>query len=213
MTAKDQKIIIHTLKKYKSLGIKYIEPFHLKKIDDYSCDLPNQLVELSSYIEHCSLCDMSKYCNEKFIGMGDINSDIFIIGTNNDFSNDTYFTILKNIIEKVILLEINEVYITNILKCKTNQRYGIENSIDLCKSYIFKQIELAKPKFIITLGDSFNHMTKDQSDILDISGNLIEHNNMRLIPIMDIEFVHKNPSYKNRMYKDLKKIKNILENE
>ena len=84
--------------------------------------------------------------------------------------------------------------------------------IEMCLEYLRKQIEILKPKIIITLGISFNYLMKNDEKIVDVSGNIYNYNNSKLVPLLDPEFIYKNPSYKAKLFNDLKKIKLLMEN-
>ena len=119
---------------------------------------------------------------------------------------------LKNMVEKVLLINMDDIFLTNILKCTTKEDYKkLDSEINLCIDYLKKQISIAKPKLIITLGDAFNYLLNKEENINDISGNLYRYNNIKTIPILHPEFVYKNPSFKQQSFNDLKKIKLILE--
>jgi len=200
------------LKYSKLCGINYIKPirFNIKNIHD--TDLPNDINKLENHVHHCSLCDLSKNKHKPLFSMGNNNSNIMIIGTDTNFIDENLNMMMNNMIENILLLDINQVYITNILKCDTNINiHNLDNSIKLCKSYLLKQIEIVKPEIIITIGSAFNHLMEKNDNISDVSGNLYNYNGIKLLPLMDIEFVYKNPSYKQDMFNDLKKIKIILE--
>jgi len=212
MTNLEKNRIIHTLKMYKSFGIEYIDQIDFNKKKENDSNLPEDLDSLESYVEHCSLCHLSKQKDKNVFGNGDVNSDIYIIGVNQYFKNKDVYDIFKNMIERVLLRDINSVYITNILKCDTsNTVKNIEESIDICMNYLIKQIDLSSVKIIITLGDCFKYMINNDSDVVDVSGNLFDYNGIKLVPILDPDFLYKNPSYKQQMFNDLKKIKTIME--
>lgn len=212
MTENKKIYILNLLNSYKLCGMNYIEPLNLNKIDKNKNDLPNDFNGLENYVNHCSICELSKFKSDSIFSLGEINSDIMIVGTNCDFLNENIYKLLENIIKNVLLIDFNKVYITNILKCSTKTNIkSIKQSIELCSGYLTKQIELVKPKFIITLGTAFNHLLCNDDNVLDISGNIYEYNGIKTIPLLDLEFIYKNPSYKQDMFNDLKKIKSILE--
>lgn len=211
MTKQEQEKILYTLHKYKEFGLHYLEPLNFDLPHGSIVDLPHTNQELSEYINHCSLCELSKLSYGKTVGIGDYTSSIYFIGTNIEFGNKNIYKLLKDIIEKVLLLETNKIYITNIVKCNCNTKASKKLfSIESCKSYILQQLELNKPKYIITFGDAYNYIMKSDDAIFDIRGNQFTYKQSTVIPLMDIEFVYKNPSYKNDMYEDLQKIKKMI---
>ena len=213
MRKSKKKEILDLLYSYKSFGIEYIDTFSYCKSDKEKFKLPNTIDELEQEASHCSLCDLSKDNTQFKFGVGNKHSEIYVIGLNHyQFNSELVLNSFKNMIENVLLLNFNDIYITHIIKCNTNLNINkLNRSIELCESYIFKQLELVKPKVIITLDSAFNHFMKRDEDIVDVSGNNYKYDGIDLVPILHPEFVYKNPSYKDRMFKDLKKIKNLLD--
>jgi DNA polymerase len=215
MTNRDKNKIIHTLNMYKSFGIEYLDEINFNNKSKKAVDLPDDFINLENHVGHCNLCTLSKQKESLAFGIGDINSDIFIISTDEYFENKELYNMFKNMIEKVLLRDINSVYITNILKCDTNNKIqnkkSLDDAISKCMNYLVKQIELSSVKLIITLGDCFNYMMDSNDDVLDISGNVYDYDGVKLIPIINPAYLQKNPSYKQQMFDDLRKIKTIME--
>ncbi len=212
MTRSEKNKIIEHLKYSKLCGINYIKPIKFKIKNIQASDLPNDINELKEHVHHCSLCDLSKNKHKTMFSMGNNDSNVMMIGTDSKFADENLNIMINSMIKNILLLDINQVYITNILKCDTNINiHNLDNSIKLCKSYLLKQIEIVKPEIIITIGSAFNHLIDSKDNISDISGNLYNYNGIKLVPLLDLEFVYKNPSYKQDMFNDLKKIKMILE--
>jgi DNA polymerase len=209
MTEIKKQNILDLLNNYKLLGVKFIEPLNFnntKKIE-----LPNDIKELENYVSHCNLCDLSKYKNNSIFSIGNFNSEIMMVGENLNFLNNNIYTLLENMIKNVLEIDFNTIYMTNTLKCNVNNIANLDRPIELCKNYVIKQIELINPKIIITIGNAFYVFMNINDEIIDISGNLYNYNGIMIIPLLDIEFVYKNPSYKQNMFNDLKKIKLLLE--
>jgi DNA polymerase len=213
MTSCKKNEILDLLYSYNNLGVEYIDTIHYDIYAGKKSKLPNTISELKMDASHCSLCDLSKSDAPFVFGIGNELSQIYIISMNHhQLKSDLVFNSFKDMIEKVLLLNFNDIYITNILKCTTEQNINkLNKSIELCENYIYKQIEIAKPKIIITLDLAFNFFMKNNENIIDISGNCYDYNGMKLIPLLHPEFVYKNPSFKQKMFEDLKKIKSILE--
>jgi DNA polymerase len=212
MTNNDKNKIIDLLNSYKLCGIKYIEPLNLNHQQTDKSELPNSIDELEQYVNHCNLCELSKVKQKQIFSLGDEQSDIMMIGLKYNFLDEHIMQMIKNIITKVLLLDFNKVYITNVLKCNVDTKIDIsEQSINLCGDYLLKEIQIVKPKIIITFGLAFNYLLNNQDNILDISGNLYEYNKIKVIPLLDLDFIYKNPSYKQDMFSDLKKIKMLME--
>jgi uracil-DNA glycosylase len=213
MTNSKKCEILELLYSYKSFGIEYIDSLNYDKNEKEKFQLPNTIEQLEIEAFHCSLCDLSKDNTQFEFGIGNKYSQIYVIGVNQyQFASELVFNSFKNMIENVLLLNFNDIYITNIIKCATKQNISkLNKSIELCENYLFKQIEIVKPKLIIALDFAFNYLMKSDENIVDISGNNYEYKGIKLIPLLHPEFVYKNPSYKDRMFNDLKKIKSLME--
>ena len=115
-------------------------------------------------------------------------------------------------IEKVLGLQRKDVYISNLLKCHPlNTQEVHETPFHTCKAYLFKEIELVKPKIIITLGkEAFHYLTNETSELKDIRGEMTTHKNFRLMPTYHPNFLLKNPSLKKEVFIDLQRVKALL---
>ena len=109
--------ILNYLNLYKSFGIEYCEPIDFDKKLIINNELPNTIENLDSYVQHCSLCELSKNCNERSLGKGNIHSNIYIVGINIDFTDEHIITILKNIVQNVLEYKLEDIYLTNLVKC------------------------------------------------------------------------------------------------
>ena len=155
---------------YKSIGYDYFEePFSKSDID--SSHLPNGMDELKKIVSNCNLCPLSKQRKNTVFGEGNEKSKILFIGEGpgalEDESGRPFVgksgELLTKIIERVLEIKRDEVYIVNIVKCRpTNNRVPLQEEADICTPYLFKQIEFIKPKIIVTLGaTAYKYLTND----------------------------------------------------
>ncbi len=154
------------------------------------------------------------------VGYGNENAKLMVIDYNvsiNEDSQNAYYVgnsgeILKNMIENVLKLSIDDVFFTHVIKCKTlNSNPPSSSEFNSCKSYLFTQIELIKPKVIITLGkDAYAKVTSDNESFENVRGHVIEFKNYKLIPIFHPQHLLRNPELKKITLNDLKTIKSCL---
>ena len=123
------------------------------------------ILELESYASDCTLCSLHKGRLHPVFAKGNINSNIFICGmvpAHEENKVGIPFVgragkLLDRILESCNLI-LNDVYITNIVKCCLSPGISLKQDwIDCCLPYLVAQINEIKPKVIITLG-------KDASD-------------------------------------------------
>ena len=61
MTKVEKDKIINLLNRYKLFGMQYIEPLNLNNINIKKVDLPNDIEKLENYVDHCNICELSKF--------------------------------------------------------------------------------------------------------------------------------------------------------
>ena len=211
-------VLLQNLYRLKSIGFEYIEHFNINEKTDY--EQPKTLQELSANIDSCHLCDLSKSRTQSMSGFGNENADLMIIdfsvSQTQDSSNSYYEgrsgDTLKNMIEKVLLLKTNDVYITHCIKCKPlNANRPSSSEYNSCKSYLHAQIEFVKPKIIVTLGeDAYSHLSGDNDNFENVRGHLIDFKGSKLVPIYHPQFLLRNPESKKITLNDLNTIKSCL---
>lgn len=176
------------------------------------------IIKLSETIlkcKECSLCENSK----KITGIGSVSSKIFIItlppseeeeisarpmvGKTGEF--------FKKWIE-AINLNVDELFITNIIKCPQKKRKLSKEMLESCRIYLDSQIELINPKIIISLGQlTLSFLKKSYFDLIKYHGEIFYYNNFPVIPIFHPEKVQLEPELKKIVWEDLKKFKKIYE--
>ena len=116
--------------------------------------------ELIKEIMSCKKCDLYKYRKNPVPGEGRLDADIMFIGEAPGAQEDergrpfvgAAGKLLTELIESIGLKR-EEVYITNVVKCRPpNNRDPTEEEIEACSPYLIRQIQLIKPKIIIALG-------------------------------------------------------------
>lgn len=215
MKDNEKDLILELLQKYKYIGFDYIEQIVLFKDMKTNIEhLPNDLNDLLDYSNNCDLCSLSKNRALQKSGMGNIYGSIYFISNDSSvYYDNNSKKIIEHIVNDIFEFDLDDIYYTNILKCQIfNHNVTYENEIEICINYIFKQIDISKPKIIFTLGDCLDHFTRIKNNILELSGNTYNYNGITIIPLVSPIFLSKNPSFKDKVYNNLKKIKSRLDN-
>lgn len=211
-------ILLQNLYRLKALGFKYVNSFNINEKIDYA--KPRTMDELSHNITTCYLCDLSKSRTQSMVGYGNENADLmfidFTVSQAQDNSN-TYYTgrsgvSLQKMIENVLGLNIEDVYFTHAIKCKSLQSNVPSSSEwDSCKNHLYSQIDFIKPKIIVTLGkDAYTKVTSDNENFENVRGHVIDFKSYKLIPIYHPQYLLRNPELKKITLHDLKTIKSCL---
>ena len=210
-----------TLKKLltlKELGYKYVEP--IKEFKDDNLTLPNNLEELKKLTLNCHLCELSKTRRNVVFGEGNSNADLMFVGEGPGASEDAQGRpfvgrageLLTKMIENVLHIPRSQVYIANIVKCRPpRNRTPFPSEALTCRPYLFKQIEIIKPKLIVALGSTaYHYLSNDNTPITKARGNIFETDSYKILPTYHPSYLLRNPSAKKEAYADMLKVKSIL---
>jgi len=213
-------LLLKQLYQLKNLGFNYTENKTFSYKEQDILEFPDSITELKKQAINCHLCELSKSRNKTVFGEGNINADIILIGDMPLEMEDKVGKIslgrsgamLTAMIEKVLKIPRSQVYITNLLKCHSSAtKQAHETQFHTCKAYLFKEVELIKPKIIITLGEeAYHYLTNDFTPLKEIRGRVIKRENYSIIPTYHPNFLLKNPSFKKDVFLDLQKVMEVL---
>lgn len=219
MTNTVKQKLLYNLHLLKSMGFNYHKGLNLVPNDIKNLKLPDNISALKSNVENCYLCELSKTRKNVLFGIGNHNSKVIFISDEPSASEDalgTFYSgksgeLLSKMIENVLNLKKEEVYITNLVKCKSSN--SLNNShVESCNDYLQKQIELINPELIVSLGEStYSYLLNEKDNFSQNRGKELNYHNIKLIPTFSANYLLRNPSAKKDAYYDMLRIKNILE--
>ncbi len=120
-----------------------------------------EMKELEEEIKKCRKCRLWKSRKNAVPGEGNYNADLMLVGEAPGKTEDEMARpfvgkagqLLTEILEKNGIRR-KDVYITNVVKCRPpNNRNPMKDEIEKCLPYLKKQLEIIKPKVILTLGN------------------------------------------------------------
>ena len=201
------------------LGYNYTSVNSFKE-EEPNLNLPDTLEKLKKQAIECHLCQLSKTRTSVVFGEGNINADIMFIGDAPGGAEDAAgkpFTgrsgdLLTKMIENVLGISRSDIYITNILKCKTNNNEKpTQVQAHTCQAFLLKQIELVKPKIVVTLGeDAYYYLSGDESELSEVRGRVHKQHGYELVATYHPNHLLRNPSVKKDAFEDLKVIKELM---
>ena len=123
-------------------------------------EIAEQLAELNRQIESCQRCPLGQMRTRAVPGMGPAEAQIMFVGEAPGFHEDRKGLPFvgaagKFLDELLASIELNreDVFIGNVVKCRPpGNRDPKPEEIAACRPYLDKQIELVRPRIIITLG-------------------------------------------------------------
>ena len=120
----------------------------------------SELEVLSERIHSCKLCTLSKKRTMAVPGEGSQSAQIVFIGEAPGFYEDKngrpFVGPAGQLLDKLLAsigLDRNDVYITNMIKCRPpKNRDPLPAEIRACRPFLDKQMNTIKPKIVVTLG-------------------------------------------------------------
>lgn len=136
---------------------------------------------LRKHVSECQLCELSKTRSKTLFSSGNQNASLMIIGnapTEEDEQKGELFSgqagkLLTDML-KAMGYQRNDVYISDILKCKTvENKEPSDAQAESCAAYLLREISLLKPKLILALGNSAaQQLLKTKSTMSRLRGQL-----------------------------------------
>ncbi len=212
-------LLLKQLYQLKQLGYRYTSqtPF---KDEEPDLTLPNTLDKLEKQAKECHLCDLSKSRTHVVFGEGNPQARLMFVGEAPGATEDSMGKpfvgrsgeLLTKMIENVLHLRREDVYITNIVKCRPpNNRVPTPTEAHTCQPYLLKQIELIKPDLIVALGaTAYHYLTGDDSPVSKVRGTMQTHKGIMILPTYHPSYLLRNPSAKKEVYLDLLKVEKYL---
>lgn len=156
-------------------------------------------------IRQCRKCRLSRSRTQAVPGEGNLSSDLMFVGEGPGKDEDIQGRpfvgeagrLLSRII-KAMTFTREDVYITNIVKCRPpRNRDPQPDEIEMCQGYLFQQIGMIQPKVIVTLGNvPTRFFLKTTAGITSLRGSFHSFGNIKIMPTF-------HPSYLIRRRGDL----------
>ena len=120
----------------------------------------SELEELHQRIASCPDCDLCRTRTRAVPGEGPPNAEVLFVGEAPGFYEDQQARpfvgpagrFLDELIASIGLRR-DQVFITNVVKCRPpNNRDPLPGEVDACRKHLERQIELIRPRIIVSLG-------------------------------------------------------------
>jgi uracil-DNA glycosylase family 4 len=169
--------------------------------------------QLKTKVAECTACTLCETRTQTVLGTGDKQADWLYIGEGPGEREDTTGEpfagpagkLFDNMLMAIGLNRENNVYITNIVKCRPpSNRNPATNEAQQCEPYLARQIALIKPKLIIALGKTATqNLLKQNDSIADLRGKLHHHNGTPLIVTYHPAYLLRSLTDKRKAWQDL----------
>jgi DNA polymerase len=172
-------------------------------------------------IGDCTRCKLHTLGRTQVVfGVGNPNADLMFVGeapgADEDIQGIPFVgragQLLTDIIEKGLKIPRKDVYIANVIKCRPPQNRNPEpDEVATCEPFLFRQIDIIRPKVIVALG-KFGAQTllRTLDPISRLRGRVFEYRGAKLIPTFHPAYLLRNPSSKRDVWEDMKLVLSLL---
>lgn len=180
----------------------------------------NSWEELELACKNCNKCKLCKQRHNVVIEEGNRNAKIMFIGEGPGADEDAQGIPfvgkagrLMNMALAGIGIKREELYITNIVKCRPPENRNPEKEeADSCKEYLQSQINMVKPKIIVLLGSvALKNILGEEYGITKSRGIWVEKNGIKYMPTFHPAALLRDDNKKIAFWKDLKTVKQEIE--
>ena len=178
------------------------------------------LEELNNAINTCMKCGLGKTRIKFVFGVGNPKAEIVVVGeapgADEDEQGEPFVGRAGQLLNKIleaIQLKREEVFICNILKCRPpNNRDPQAEEIDCCEPYLWKQLEIIKPKIILCAGRiAGQSLLKTNSSLTLLRGKVHDYRGIPLMVTYHPAALLRNPNWKRPCWEDMQQFRKLYD--
>ena len=199
------------------------------------------LAALAEEIRKCRRCGLGHTRLNAVTGVGDPKAEIVFVGEGPGFQEDhkgepfvgRSGQLLDKILDTVLGLKRENVYIANIVKCHPmkdpespeahgNDRPPSPEEISACRPYLDRQLALIKPKCVVTLGSVATKVLLGLTQGISLTrGKWYDYpvelfgpgGRVKVLPTYHPAALLRNPNLKRETWEDMKMLKAFIEEQ
>jgi uracil-DNA glycosylase family 4 len=176
------------------------------------------LEQLEKAVHSCTLCPLHKGRTQAVPGEGPPNADIVFIGEGPGFHEDRqgrpFVGAAGKFLEELLAsigMTREQVYIANVIKCRPpGNRDPLPGELSACEPYLERQIQLIKPKVIVTLGRFSMYRYFPGASISKIHGQPKRVGNLLVVPMFHPAAALHQPKWRPLVEADFKKLPQFI---
>lgn len=184
--------------------VPYLEEKHVEK-----------LREVEEKAIACKRCGLRAGCKQVVFGEGKPDARLMLVGEGPGGDEDRLGRpfvgragkLLNRILEAAEIKR-EDVYITNVVKCRPpGNRNPVQPEVDACSSYLAEQFKLIRPEIVVCLGALATKTIIDKNAaITRVRGQWHEKEGMRVIATFHPAALLRDPSRKKPVWEDFKEV-------
>jgi uracil-DNA glycosylase len=174
---------------------------------------PGTLASVENELGVCFRCKLHKGRTNIVFGVGSETADVVFVGEGPGYHEDRLGEpfvgkagdLLTRIIENVLRLQRDDVYICNVVKCRPpNNRDPEPDEVAACSPYLWKQLEVMKPAVVVGLGRfAVQTLLETRTSIGRLRGSVHAFRDACLVPTYHPAYLLRNPDDKRKVFQDM----------
>ncbi len=176
------------------------------------------LVAIESRVRTCQLCALADTRKNAVPGAGRPDADIMLIGEGPGYHENEqglpFVGAAGKLLDELLAaigLNREDVYITNVLKCRPpGNRDPQQEEIDACQAYLDRQIELIDPAVIVTLGRFSMARWFPGARISAIHGQPMRIGARMVVPMFHPAAALHQPKYRPMLHQDFRQLPGFI---
>ncbi|MHB8095372.1 MAG: uracil-DNA glycosylase [Candidatus Aminicenantales bacterium] len=178
--------------------------------------------EIEAQVLSCRLCPLSRLRTHAVPGEGNKRTEIVFVGEapgrDEDLQGRPFIGRAGQLLTKIIeamKFKREEVYITNVVKCRPPEnRTPNPDEVRLCSPYLVAQIDLIAPRVIVTLGKvPTDYFVPGRASIGERRGRFFEYKGIKVMPTYHPAYVIRNEGnreIRQMVWDDMKQVMKLL---
>jgi len=148
--------------------------------------MSQELETVKQNVIKCTKCELCKTRTNAVPGKGNFQSDVIFVGEapgrNEDKNGEPFIGVAGKKLSIALDeagISRDEVYITNIVKCRPpNNRVPKTSERETCQEYLKQEISIIKPEIICILGNTAFNSILGGSEITKFRGKVVRKDNL-----------------------------------
>ncbi|MGQ9470513.1 MAG: uracil-DNA glycosylase [Candidatus Aminicenantales bacterium] len=178
--------------------------------------------QLEKMIRSCSRCPLGQQRKQAVPGEGNWQAELMFVGEAPGAEEDAQGRpfvgragqLLTRIIEAMTFKR-EEVYITNVVKCRPEgNRTPHSEEVELCSPFLVAQIKTINPRVIVALGKvAADFFIPGNLSLAELRGNFFRYEDIPVMPTYHPAFILRNEwrkEIKRQVWQDMQKVMALL---
>jgi DNA polymerase len=171
--------------------------------------------QIATDLKDCARCKLCQQRKNIVLGEGNLQAELVFVGEGpgeqEDLQGRPFVGKGGQLLDRMIAaigLRRDQVYIANVVKCRPPGNRNPElDEIETCSPFLFRQLDLIRPKIIVALG-KFAAQTLLQTDerISSLRGRFFTYRGAKLMPTFHPAYLLRNPASKREAWEDLQTV-------